>query len=377
MVIKTRNNITDTAISTNLTNLEVAGTNVLRWKNPSGFNASWAVQVGNTGEQQSEIVLLGTATPSGTAGTLTANTLYEHPSDTTLYATKFDQIVFERSITGTAGAAAPISGGTLTIQADQSFTQFDDTSGSQSYAYKTYFRNSALNVTSTESDWITPSGFTFYSLASMRQRVKDKLFDAGYISDDSLINNWLNEWLETMTNAAIDVNEGYSLGTANIPIIGTNLGTISNSDFKQLKRAWWVDGSGTYTAYKMDSNSFSPTQQFNSIKPYFSLQGDNIIELKPDNLTGTFNIEYYKLSPLLVNDTDEVPVVMKGYTKSFVNYGLAQALWKDSKMDLAKPKEDSAMADLQKFTTQISPAIKTGATYIDVVEQVDIGDTWI
>ena len=379
MIIKTTNNLTVNAPKTYLTNLESAGTNILRWRNPSGLSASWALQAGETGEEQTEIILLGTATPAGTAGTLTGNTLYEHPTDTPLYGIKYDQIVFERSTAGTSGTASPMTNGTISIQSDSQYTIFDDTTGSSSYGYRTYFRNSVLNVTSTESDWITPSGFSFYSLASLRQRVKDKLFDSAYIGDDLVIDTWINEWMEIMNATAIDVNEGYSIGTATLSVSSTtNLGTISNSDFKQLKRAWWVNSAGTYPMTKMDATSFSPQTIFSETRPYFSLQGDNIIEVRPEGLSGTASIEYYKLNPSLVNDTDELPVVMRGYTKSFVDYALSQALWKDSKIDLANTKETSANAQLSKFRSEIAPAIKTGPTYVDIVEAVSSdADVWI
>ena len=61
---------------------EVAGTNVLRWKNPAGFSASWGVQIGATGIPQSEVLLLSGLTPGGTAGSFTGNTAYEHPTET-------------------------------------------------------------------------------------------------------------------------------------------------------------------------------------------------------------------------------------------------------------------------------------------------------
>jgi len=132
MIIRARNILADDSPKTYLTNKESAGTNVLRWKNPNAFEASWAIQVGETGEEQTEVMILGTSTPAGTAGTLTANTLYEHPADTPLYAVKFDQIVFEQSTVGTAGTAVPLANGTITLQADHKFTQFDDTTGSTS-----------------------------------------------------------------------------------------------------------------------------------------------------------------------------------------------------------------------------------------------------
>jgi hypothetical protein len=375
MLIKAINNQTVGVPLTYLTNSEVGGTNVLRWKNPIGFNASWAVQVGATGENQTEIVLLGTATPSGTAGTLSANTLYDHPADTTLYAIKYDQLVFEVSTTGTSGTALPLSNGTVTIQAGQQYTQFDDTSGTSTYAYKTYFRNSALNTTSTESDWITNSGFSYYSLGKMRQRVKDKLVNASYLPDDTLINDWINEWLEIMTNAAIGVNEDYNQTTANIAVSASNgLGTVTNSDFKQLHRAWWIDGSGTYSMKKMDSNSFSPQRVFNETAPSFSWQTDTVFEVRPF-MAGTVAIEYYKLNPVLVNDTDELPQPMKGYTNSFVNYALAQALYKDTKTEEAKTREATAGGALTAFKAESAPRTKTGPTMIEIVEDISPSDT--
>lgn len=360
---------------TYLTNNEVAGTNVLRWKNPNGFSPSWAVQVGMTGAEQSEIVLLGTATPAGTAGTLTGNTLYEHPADTPLFAIKYDQVVFEVSTTGTTGTAIPLTGGTLAIQVDQPFTQFDDTTGSSTYAYKTYFRNSVTNTTSTESDWITPSGFSYYSLGKMRQRVKDKLVNPSYLPDDSLINDWINEWLEIMTNAAISVNEDYNQTSTSITVNSSDgLGTVTQADFKQLHRAWWVDNSGTYSMKKMDSNSFSPQRIFNETAPAFSWQTDTVFEVRPF-MTGTVAIEYYKLNPVLVNDSDELPQSMKAYTNSFVNYALAQALYKDTKTDEAKTREATAGAALQLFKTEITPRTKTGPTMVEIVEDVSPSDT--
>lgn len=374
MIIKTENNLTAIAPRTYLSQAVAAGNSIFPWKSPIG-NAQWAVQLGNTGEAQSEILLLTSSTPAGTAGTTSANSLYDHAADTPIFAIKYDQIVFERSTTGTAGTAAPISNGTVGIMSTGTTTFFDDTTGASTYAYKTMFRNSSLAVNSTESDWITPTGFSFYSLGKIRQRVKDKLVSAGYISginvDDSMIADWINEWMEIMTNEAIAVNEAYSMGTMEIDYAGTTeLGTITATDFKQLYRVWYTDGSGTYTATKMDANSFSPNKTFVSTFPYFYMQGDNIIGRKPSDSAGTFTCEYYKLSPVLVEDTDQIPVNMQAYTKSFVDYGHSQALFKDQKIQEAKLKSDEAYGILQKFIQQITPRNKTGSTFIEIVEDV-------
>ncbi len=183
MIINARNLLDQQAPVTYTTYPEVSGTNILRWKNPDQMQPSWAVQIGATGIPQSEILLLTGATPSGTAGTFTTNSLYEHPADTPLYGIKYDQVVFEVSLTGTTGSPLPITNGTVTIQPNGSYTLFDHTSGLSTYGYKTYFRNSVTGSTSTESDWITSAGYSFYSLAKIRDRIRGRLYNSDYLVD--------------------------------------------------------------------------------------------------------------------------------------------------------------------------------------------------
>lgn len=376
MLINTLNNLTINAPKTFLTNAEASGTNVLRWRNPNGFNASWGIQVGETGEEQTEIVLLGTATPSGTAGTLTANTLYEHPADTPIYAIKYNQIVFERSTAGTAGTATPMTNGTVTIQADHTFTQFDDTSGSTSYAYRTYYRSSVLAVNSTESDWITPAGFSFYSLAKMRDRIKRKLWASSYIQEDQTIDDWINEWKDEMSNAVIKVNQDYALGTVDVAFGTAGLGTITTADFKQVRRFWVVGPTGTFESTKMSVNGYVPNQSFATTEPYHNWQGDTVFEVKPSDGGGTARLQFYRFGTTMVNDTDELPLPMRSYTKSFIDYGLAQALFLDGKVSEYDRKLGEANTGKLSFVTEIVPHDASGPTYIDLVEEIPGDDIY-
>lgn len=378
MIVTIKNTLALGAARTFLSNNEVAGTNILRWKNPNGFNPSWGVQVGETGEEQTEVVLLGTFTPGGTAGTLTQNNGYEHAADTPLYAIKYNQVVFERSTSGTGGIATPLSNGTVYYMADGTVTSFDDTTGTTGYAYKVLFRNSVLGTgyDSPESDWITPTGFSFYSLAKLRERIKAKLWNANYIFDTDL-NDWINEWKDEMTNAAIQSNEAYALGTVNIPFGTDGIGTITASDFKQLKRLWInYDGVNKFRSTKMENNTFTPDQSFTATHPYHYYLGDSVLGIKPEQSGGTAEAVYYKLNATLVNDTDELPVPMRGYTKSFVNYGLSQAYKKDGKMQEAGNELIEAVSAKTQFVTEIAPRDKTGETYITLTESVDASDQY-
>lgn len=375
MLIKVRNTLASQAQKTFMTYAESAGTNVLRWQNPNAFSASWGVQVGETGEEQSEVVLLGTATPAGTAGTLTANDLYEHPANTPLYAIKYDQVVFKVSTAGTAGTAVVIADGTITYQADSKFTQFDHTAGSIEYAYKTAFRSSVLAVNTTESDWIvvTPA---FYSKSKLRQRVKGKLWSSAYVEDDQ-IDNWLNEWLDEMNNTMLDVNEDYGLGSTSVTFLGTNeFGTITATDYKSVRRIWLTtNGADYYNATKMELTSFTPDQEFNETNPYYFMYGDNVIGRRPNDAAGTAGVVYQKHTSHLDDDMDEIPLPMQAYTKSFVDYALAQAYYKDEKDAKGDRFMLSAEQSKAKFNKELVPRSKSGPTYMEIVE--DLGQDTI
>lgn len=374
MIIRSRNNITDIAQNTFVSNAVVAGTNVIPWKNASGFSASWAIQLGQTGEEQSEVVVLSASTPAGTAGTIAGSLLYPHPSDTPIYATKYDQVVFERSTTGTAGTALPITNGTITIQADSPFTQFDDTTGAATYAYRTYFRSSVLAINSSESDWITPSGFSFYSLANLRTRAKERLWNGSYLSDDFLTSG-INEWKDEMTNAIISINEEYALGTVDIPFGTAGLGTITTTDFKQVKRIWVTfNGNDYWKSNNIDSNFFSPQDVFPARNPSHYYQGDTIIGIKPDGQAGTARLEFYRFGTTMVNDTDELPLPFRSYTKSFIDYLESLALKKDGKYTEANAPLSEARDGKDRFMAEMTPRDKSGPQMVDLVEGISGND---
>lgn len=355
------------------------GASTLPVKALNQFNASWAIQVGETAGAQTEIVLLSASTPAGTVGTITGTTLFAHPTDLPVYGIKYDQIVFERSTAGTLGTATPMTNGTVTIQANGTATIFDDTSGSSVYAYRTYFRNSVTNQTSLESDWITSSGYPPFSLASIRNRIKQKLFDASFIPSDDVYNAWINEWVEMMTNAAIEINQDYSLGSTQVAFPGTaDMGTITATDYKQPRRIWMNTGvSSMQEAAVVRVNDFDPNTVWDQYNPIVYFLGDSVMGRKPNTSGGTANILYYKMTPVLVEDTDTLPVSLQGYSKSFVDYGLAQAYAKDNRFNESAQAEQNAMAQLNRFKMDMMPRNLAGQTYAVIQETISSdSDYW-
>ena len=371
-IIQINNILTDTAQKSFLSTSVNAGTAVLPLKNINAFTASWAVQVGETGEEQSEVLLLGTATVAGTAGTTTTNTVYSHPADTPVYAIKYNQLIVKRSTAGTAGTASVMTDGTISITPDSAYTQFEDTTGLPAYTYKVIYYNDPLASSSDESDWLLTAGYSQYSLANIRQRVKNRLWDASYLSD-IVIDEWINEWKDQMVNTAISVNKDYALGSTEVAFSGTaEIGTITASDFKSIRRVWMSGNgvSGYFQATQMDLNDFRPDYIYTNTMPTFYHYGDNAIGRKPCSSSATASIIYYKLYENLADDTDELPSMMKNYTKTFIDYCESKALNKDNKSDVAKDSLIMAEAGKEEFRREITPRHETGPESVKIVDDI-------
>ena len=370
MLVPNRNLLSEFAPKTTLSSAVAAGGTIYPLQNTTGFTTGYAIQIGETGLDKSEVVI-GTVTNIGTITGAAAN--FPHPADTPIYNIKFDQVVFERSTAGTAGTATPMTNGTIGYQADADDTVFDDTSGSASYAYRTYFKNSAgvAGSTSIESDWITSAGFSFYSLGRLRERTREKLWSADYVNDSQL-NNWLNEWKDEMVNAAISVNQEYAMGTVLIGFGTDGLGTITTADFKQPRRVWVTYDSGAnYTnSTKAGPTSFLPGQVIPATSPRHFFHGDSVLEFKPSDTAGSALVEFYRFGTTMVNDTDELPLPLRPYTNSFVSYGLSQALFKDEKFTEAKGKLGEANQAKELFKLESSPRDKSSQTQVEIVESV-------
>src|SRR3990167_6626611 len=121
----------------------------------------------------------------------------------------------------------------------------------------------------------------------------------------------------------------------------------------------------------MPLRSYKPTQIFSEQVPFYYMQGDNVIGRRPSDNSGTINVWYYKLNPILVDDEDSLPVPMRGYTNGFVNYALAQAYYKDNKKEMGDGKLGEANNTMKKFVNESTPRDKSGPSYIELVESID------
>lgn len=367
MIIDIENNLDKLSPYSLLSNDEASAAGTVRVKNINSFTLSHAVQFGRTGEEQAEIVVLNSSAIAGTGLSLSTNTRFPHPIDTPVYDINFDKIIVKRSTVGTAGTAVALTGGTIPITPDGTVTPYNDTTGQSTYAYKTSYYNSITTVESQDSDWFVPAGPVFYSLQSIRERARKKLFSSDYIKDDATVDEWINEWLDEMNNSAVDVNESYSLGSTSVAFGTNGLATVSASDFKEVKRIWIdYDGVTSYKASRVDIGDFVPSTSFNSSEPYYYYYGDNVLGVKPEQSGGTAKIVYYKNQPRLDTDGDELPPVMRPFTKSFVDYCAGEAYNKDGKLQQASMYNSRAEGQKQQFVSQITPRDRVDVQMMDM-----------
>lgn len=342
-------------------------------KNTTGFTTQYAIQIGETGQDQTEVVI-GTVA-SGTSFTHPA-LAFDHAADTSIYNLKFNQVVFEKSTAGTAGTASPIASGTISYTPDHwdsdlqlSLTIFDDTSGASTDAYRTMWRNSVLGSNSAESDWITPAGASFYSLAAITERVKNELWNSTYIQDDKRIHNWINELKDNWTNSVISLNQDFALGTVNVGFGTNGFGTVTTADYSDVRRIWVTyNGVDKFQSTKQSVNDPFPDQIFSSSHPYHRWLGNTVFQVSPSDTAGTAELVFYRFGTTMVNETDELPHPFKSYTDAFVGYGVAKAAFLDNKLE----KYDRKMGELgsmkNDFLSNIVPRDRTGPQYIDLVD---------
>ncbi len=381
MLLTVQNTITQqpSTLQTYLAGTVAPGVTSLPVKNPLGFNNNWSIQLGQTGEETAEIQFMksasGTIMNLGTSPLNAGTVLYGHNSDTPIYQIHYDQVVFLRSTTGSTGTATPI--GPVPIDPSSQVTEYNDSSGASTYAYQVQYYNSLNGDISGTSSWFVPGGPTFYSFQKLKSRVKDKLYSSGFIRTDDIIGDWINEWGEIMTNAAIKVNQAYSAGTTLVTLAsGTvGIGTLTNFDYKNvIKMEVSYDNGTTYTPTReIPYWSFGDLDFFSALDPLHSWFGDTVFKILPppgNSSSCLVRITYSQRWAPLVNDSDELSQTLKAYTTCCTEYCLGIAYGLDQKDAESQQHMQTYAAMKADFIAEVIPRDQTGPKGIDLVEEL-------
>ena len=140
-----------------------------------------------------------------------------------------------------------------------------------------------------------------------------------------------------------------------------------------------TDGVNFYRATKKHTIDWFTNTTYMETHPYFAMEGDSVFRKLPYGTSGTARIAYYKLQNPLVDDIDELPVSMKAYTKSFVDYSLAQAYYLDNNANMGDRFMGFANMEMNKFKIQIAPRSMSGPqtiTFTDVLSGEDLCEVY-
>lgn len=379
MILSVENKL-DQAPNTLVTFLANAGTvggTVFPIKNVNGFNQNWAFQLGKTGEAQAEILINPNSPTGGTVLNSSGSALYAHQIDTPVYQINYDKVIFYRNIAGTTGSGTPLSNGTVSITPSQFYTEYNDPTATSTYGYQAQFYNSLSGQQTNLSSYFFSTGATFYSLQKLRDRAKHDLYSANYIKDDNTIDDWINEWLEIMTNSMIKVNQGYAQGTVIYPFGPPSgspqvcLGTITDPLFvRPVKLEVSYDGNIWTTSTELKPYQFSSQDFYSAIYPCHYWQGDNVFGVLPTTQSGSAKFTYNLRYAPLVNDTDEVPLILKGYTTSCIEYVLHKAYSLDQKDDTADAHFQKFVLYQNAFVSEITPRDLTSEKMINMSDSI-------
>jgi len=131
-----------------------------------------------------------------------------------------------------------------------------------------------------------------------------------------------------------------------------------------------TDGATWYKAQQKDIDEPFPNETFATNYPFFYFQGDSVLGMLPAT-AGTARITYYKLPTQLSNEDDNLPVPMRAYTSSFVDYALSQCFYLDNKEDKGDRYSNRANTLLGMFRDQIASRHKSGAEGVSIVEELN------
>lgn len=369
MILAVKNNLVtpQTPYTYTTTNLAGGGT-VVPVRNINGITHQYAQQFGRTGEEQAEIVTVS-GTPSGTSFNTGAALRFAHSIDTPIYQVHYDAIIFKRSTTGTAGTATALA--TVNITPDHEYTQYDDVAGLSTYAYKTQYYNTVSGDTSSETDWFVVGGPSFYSLQKIAGRVRSALNDATFLADDTVIHDWINEWVEMETNAAISVNQAYATGTAQYSFGTAGVGTITEPLFKSANKVEVSYNTVDFVqSREVPQNRLYGNELISSLSPVHSWTGNTTFQVAPYQEGGVVRFSLNLFFSPLQDDTDELPQFLKPYTTGCIEYALYRAYDNDLKPDTAERHYQKFLLHEAKLLKQITPRDQSGVKFIEQVEEL-------
>lgn len=372
MILQVQNFDVSNAVTTFLSSPASATDTTLNVKNNAGFNNNDFVVIGNISDEKTEIVQINGAISGNTSFTVTA-LKFDHSTDTSVTYLKFNQVKFFKS---TDGGVTYNLLATVGLQVDRPITTYDDTLAQPTYFYKSQFFNSYTNLLSIESSILPGSGYPWYALLTLQDRILDLFPDPKeQVLNRDQLTDWINEEYRTLTSLASKIDQGIFLKSNELTPshLTANQNTYAfPSDFKSVKKIEIaLDGVTYYRAYPQQVGFGSPDMVYDQTAPIY-VSVSNTFQIRPTPLSnsGLYKIWYYYLPIPLSADSDVVDLSLRPYLDALITHALARGKQKDKKYDEAAYWDN----ETEKIEVGMVNELQ-GRTTTDIPRWVDISDT--
>ncbi len=313
----------------------LSGASSLKVKNTDGFATAKYAILGLPGLEQAEIVRPSVITSPDTF-TLPTNTKFPHNADTKVTLLDFNQVKIYRSTAGINGTYTLLD--TVDITIDAEATMYEDTNSQATYYYKFSYYNLSASAESDLSDPIAATGFVFYSLKTLIDRVLSLFGDqkGDFVTRDE-VKDYLNEIYEKGQQEIAIATKRHNLLPQTFTVESNVAAYDLNADFMMEKAVkvstdGGVNFTGNAVQLKIDSQG---RYDMNSIMYGYTIIGNQIILDKvPGNSTDQIKV-YYFPTPVTMNlQTDTLASPFQNSSAFFVRYALGMCYLKDKKFDV-------------------------------------------
>ena len=341
--------------STFLTADSAVSATTLTVGNVTGFSTNKFVVVGKIGQDQTELLRPGAVTSPGTFGTFDAVPKFAHNADDQITLFDWNKIRVYKSTTGATGTYSLVS--TLDIDVDSDVTVYEDSASLTTYYYKFAPYNSITDVEGDLSDAIAATGFVFYSLKTMIDRVLSLFGDskAEFVTRDE-VRDWLTEIYEYAQQQVAIATDRYNISEQIITLQADTTDYDLEADFLIEKGVRVSEDGGTkYDKFAANKqlDSMGKVVQTN-VKYGYTIKGSKIVIDDPIPSTTDKIKVYYIASPFIFTDqTDTLQAPFVNSSGMFVKYGLAHCFLKDKKSDDYKTLKDEAERKVNEFVSYI------------------------
>lgn len=338
----------DDSPNTNISSPTIVGATSLPVYNNAGFSTSTnIILLGEYGDEQAEVVQT-TATTS-TSMTLLSGTIFNHNQDTLVSYLTYDQVEFSRS---DDNGVSWIVLGTITLQVDRLETVFVDSGGFATSLWRYRFFNSVSGAFSSFSINIPATGYNFYQLAKLWDRLIALAQDPNLqILRRQEMTDWFNEAAEDLSSDLV-MADNTSLVTLAMGAFQPNaLSLTLPADCNKVKylilsydgvNFYKCDPIDNLTNSALDGLQSAAVAQFSQTQPVY-LRQDNQLVFYPSATTGgspavspqNYRLLYYRLPNYMVNPGDSLDLIFRPYTQVFLDYGMFRFKEKDKKFNEA------------------------------------------